>query len=158
MGGAPLIEYLTDKLESEALSIIETIEDMGGMMAAIERDWPQAQIRAYEETYREKVQSDPPEIVIVGQNKFNDQKNLVLGFSVSKKDQERQIKTLKNIRKKRSKYEVEKSLDNLKKVLESDKNCMEAVCQAVETLATEGEICNVFRQIYGTYSETMELP
>ncbi len=151
LAGSYLVERLTDELEAESLKIIQTIDSMGGMVSAVERGWPQAQIDEYEFNYRKKVESG--EIKMVGQNFLFDEPAPDPKFSVSERAQDVQIKFLKKVKKNRSQRNVEKSLDCLKKVLEENGNVMPEVCEAVKTLATLEEICNVFKNFYGIYSE-----
>lgn len=151
LAGSCLVERLTDELEAESLKIIQIIDSMGGMVSAVERGWPQAQIEEYEFNYRKKVESGA--IKIVGQNFLFDAPAPDPKFSVSERAQETQIKFLKKVKKNRSQGNVEKSLDNLKKVLEENGNVMPEVCEAVKALATLEEICNIFKDFYGIYWE-----
>ena len=151
LAGSYELENLTDKLEAESWKLIQNIDTMGGMVSAVERGWPQAQIEEYEFSYRKKVES--VEIKIVGQNFLFDEPAPDPKFSVSERAQDDQIKFLKKVKKNRSRRNVEKSLNHLKRTLEEDKNVMPEVCEAVKALATLEEICNIFKDFYGIYSE-----
>ena len=151
LAGSYELENLTDKLEAESWKLIQNIDTMGGMVSAVERGWPQAQIEEYEFSYRKKVESG--EIKIVGQNFLFDEPAPDPKFSVSERAQDDQIKFLKKVKKNRSRRNVEKSLNHLKRTLEEDKNVMPEVCEAIKALTTLEEICNIFKDFYGIYSE-----
>ena len=151
LAGSYELENLTDKLEAESWKLIQNIDTMGGMVSAVERGWPQAQIEEYEFSYRKKVES--VEIKIVGQNFLFDEPAPDPKFSVSERAQDDQIKFLKKVKKNRSRRNVEKSLNHLKRTLEEDKNVMPEVCEAIKALTTLEEICNIFKDFYGIYSE-----
>lgn len=151
LAGSRVFENLIEELETESRKIIETIDGMGGMMAAVERGWPQAQIEEYELGYRKKVEAG--EIKIVGQNFLFDEPAPDPTFSVSEKTQDAQIKFLKEIKKKRSQNKVRRTLANLQRAVEENRNVMPEVCEAVKALTTIEEICSVFKNFYGIYSE-----
>ncbi|MDP2668280.1 MAG: methylmalonyl-CoA mutase family protein [bacterium] len=151
LAGSYEIERKTDQVENEVQKILNEIDSMGGMVSAVERGWPQAKIEDYEFEYRKKAESG--KIKIVGQNIFADEKPGESNFSVPEKSQETQIKFLKKVKAERSKNGVTKALDDLRKTTEKGANVMPEVAEAVKAIATEEEICNVFREFYGIYYE-----
>jgi methylmalonyl-CoA mutase N-terminal domain/subunit len=152
LAGSYCVEALTDKIEKEALDYINKIDDLGGMVAAIENGFVQKEIQDAAYKFEKKIESG--ERVIVGLNKFvldEDQKPELLKIDIN--TQEEQIKFLKEIKAGRNKDAVNNALSALKDVAKGSDNIMPAIINAVKVYASVGEICNTMREVFGEFKE-----
>jgi len=150
LGGSYYLEYLTDELEKRVDEELEKISRMGGALAAIEAGYMQDEIRR--SAYDAKLRQDSGGKVVVGLNKFADKETL--HFAVHRVDpeaEERQLQKLRTFKNSRDQAKVNVALENLKSIASGDRNVMEAMLDAVNVGATNGEISNVLREVYGEY-------
>ena len=150
LGGSYYLETLTDDIENKVEEYLEKIEEMGGMVEAIEKGYVQREIQksAYEMQKRIEQEED----IVVGVNKYAHEEAAPDDLlEVDPRTEKEQIKKLQEIKKNRDEQEVEKSLNKLKETAEADENLMPAIVEAVKAYATLGEICGVLRSIYGEY-------
>ena len=150
LAGSYYVEDLTDKIEAQIDAYIQKIDHMGGTLAAIEQAFIQQEIQQSAYRYQKEIESK--ERVYVGINKYTMEdeplKNLL---RVDMKVGEAEASKLKEMRVRRDGARWEKALQNLRQVTLSDQNVMPAVIEAVKADATIGEICDVWRAIYGEY-------
>lgn len=150
LAGSYLIEAMTDKIEAQIEEYIKKIDAMGGTLAAIEQAFIQKEIQ--ESAYRFQKEIESQERVYVGINKYTMEEppptNLL---KVDMKVGETEAKKLRELRAKRDQAKWKRALEHLRKVSLSSENAMPAVIEAVKADATIGEICNVWREIYGEY-------
>lgn len=151
MGGSYFIENLTSKIEEEARKYIDRIDKMGGMVAAIQARFPQSEIERSAIEYQAGVESG--KIVKVGVNKFVQDEEHKIGFRGNKEAERIQIERVKEFRKRRDKKLTRRSLRELKSAAKRDENIMPYVLDAVESCATEGEIVQVLKDVYGEWIE-----
>ena len=152
LAGSYFIEALTHQIEEQAWEYIRKIDEMGGMVAAIERGFPQAEIA--ESAYKLQKEIETDEKVIVGLNKFIVDEDINLQIMKSDpQGEERQIEKLRSLRETRNNRKVNASLSELKIQAQNNKNLVPAVIEAVKCYATVGEICDVLRDVYGEYHE-----
>jgi methylmalonyl-CoA mutase N-terminal domain/subunit len=150
LGGSYFVEALTDKIEKEATEYIKKIDDLGGMLVAVEKGYIQKEI--HESAYIYQKQIEQKKRMIVGVNSFEMEKKRPINIlKVSSEIEEKQIKRLRNLRSKRDDNKVQDALDNLKKVAQGEDNTMPVILDAVKSYATLGEICDVFREVFGEY-------
>ncbi len=151
LGGSYFVEALTSEVERGAWDYIEKIDALGGMVAAIERSYPQREIA--EASYRYQLAVDNKEKIIVGVNDFVAEEKpidvLYIDESVAQKQNER----LRKLRAERSGDEVKRRLAALRKAAEGKDNLMPFIYEAVKAYATLGEICDTMRDVFGTYEE-----
>jgi methylmalonyl-CoA mutase N-terminal domain/subunit len=151
LGGSYFVEALTSEVERGAWDYIEKIDALGGMVAAIERSYPQREIA--EASYRYQLAVDNKEKIIVGVNDFVAEEKpidvLYIDESVAQKQNER----LRKLRAERSGDEVKRRLAALRKAAEGKENLMPFIYEAVKAYATLGEICDTMRDVFGTYEE-----
>ncbi len=148
LGGSYYIEALTDEMEKKAYEYFEKIEAKGGMVAAIKAGFPQSEIS--KSAYQYQKETDAGQRVVVGLNKYiTDQPPVCKLLKIDPKTEERQIKRLKALKKKRGNREVKKALENLKEAACSEKNLMPVILKAVKSYATVGEICGILREVFG---------
>ena len=153
LGGSYYLEALTQKMEEEALDYFRKIDAMGGMVAAIERGFPQREIQDSAYQYQKAVERS--EQVIVGVNKYEmtDEPAQVPILVIDESVRTHQVERLEQTRAKRDAGAVAKALDNLKLAAERHENTMPATIDAVRAYATLGEICSALRDVYGIYEE-----
>jgi methylmalonyl-CoA mutase, N-terminal domain len=153
LGGSYYLEALTQKMEDEALDYFRKIDAMGGMVAAIERGFPQREIQDSAYQYQKAVERG--EQVIVGVNKYamTDEPSEVPILVIDESVREHQVERLDQTRAKRDAGAVARALDNLKLAAQKNENTMPATIEAVRAYATLGEICSALRDVYGIYEE-----
>jgi methylmalonyl-CoA mutase N-terminal domain/subunit len=151
-GGSYFVETLTNEVERGAWDYIEKIDAMGGMVAAIERGFPQREIA--DASYRYQLAVDRKEKIIVGVNEFVGAEKPIEILQIDDTVARHQKKRLRTLRAERSSDGVARSLAALRKAAEGTANTMPYIYDAVCAYATLGEICDAFRSVFGTYTET----
>jgi len=152
LGGSYFVEHLTSKIEKEALDYIEQIYRFGGMIEAIEEGFPQKEIAS--SAYRYQQQLDRKEKIIVGVNKYiddEDQEIPVLKIEQAKEDS--QIAFVKKTKNKRNKDQLGAALNKVRQDAKNNKNLMPSIVEAVKSYASVGEVCDIFREVYGVYRD-----
>ena len=151
LGGSYFVETLTNEVERGSWDYIEKIDAMGGMVPAIERGYPQREIA--EASYRYQMAVDKKEKIIVGVNDYVTQEKPLDTLQIDETVAQRQAQRLSNLRADRSKAEVDRRLNALRKAAEGKDNLMPFLFDAVKVYATVGEICDAMREVFGTYEE-----
>jgi methylmalonyl-CoA mutase, N-terminal domain len=151
LGGSYFVEALTNEVERGAWDYIEKIDAMGGMVAAIERSYPQREIA--EASYRYQMAVDKKEKIIVGVNDFVSEEKPLEVLQIDETVAHRQAERLRNLRAERPKEEVARRLSALRKAAEGKENLMPFIYDAVKAYATLGEVCDAMRDVFGTYEE-----
>jgi len=156
LGGSYYLEWLTNRLESESKSYFNKLDELGGMIRAIELGFPQNEIHRAAMTYQKEV--DAGERVIVGVNAFTEAKEPLLKILRIKETVERrQIRNLRARKKTRTARKLNSALQRLERVAEENGFLMPPLLDAVRAEATVGEVCDVFRKVYGEYRETASI-
>jgi methylmalonyl-CoA mutase N-terminal domain/subunit len=151
LGGSYFVETLTNEMEQAAWDYIRRIDAMGGMVAAIERSYPQREIA--EASYRYQMAVDKKEKIIVGVNDFVTPEKPLDILQIDETVEHRQHARLEKLRADRSAAEVERRLNALRKAAEGSDNLMPFIYDAVKAYATLGEICEAMRTVFGAYEE-----
>jgi methylmalonyl-CoA mutase, N-terminal domain len=151
LGGSYFVETLTNEVERGAWDYIEKIDAMGGMVAAIERSYPQREIA--EASYKYQVAVDKKEKIIVGVNDYVAAEKPLDILQIDESVARRQAERLSKLRADRSKAEVDRRLAALRKAAEGKDNLMPYLFDAVKAYATVGEVCDTLREVFGTYEE-----
>ena len=151
LGGSYFVETLTNEVERGAWDYIEKIDAMGGMVPAIERSYPQREIA--EASYKYQVAVDKKEKIIVGVNDYVAAERPLDILQIDESVARRQTERLSKLRADRSKAEVDRRLNVLRKAAEGKDNLMPFLFDAVKAYATVGEICDALREVFGTYEE-----
>lgn len=150
LAGSYMVEALTDKIEKQVNDYLEKIDNMGGTLKAIEKNYIQKEIQQSSYRFQKEIESN--ERVYVGINKYTMEEappaNLL---KVDMKVGQAEAEKLRKMRAARDAKRWGKALENLRKVSENNENVMPAVIEAVKAEATIGEICDVWREIYGEY-------
>jgi methylmalonyl-CoA mutase N-terminal domain/subunit len=152
LAGSYFVEALANEIEEKAWEYIEKIDNMGGMLAAIERGFPQLEIA--NSAYKFQQQLDGGEKVMVGVNKYrSSEETLIETLKVDEGVEAEQVERSKEIRRVRDNRKVKQELTNLRAACQSNRNVMPYVIQAVGEYATEQEICDVYREVFGEYRD-----
>jgi methylmalonyl-CoA mutase N-terminal domain/subunit len=151
LAGSYFVEALTDRMEEEAMRYIDEIERMGGMVAAIERGYPQREIA--EAAYRFQQQVDAGQRTVVGVNKYVTEHPPLDTLKIDPQVERKQRARLKQVRLERDNTKVELGLDDLRRATACGENVMPRVIECVREYATLQEICDVLRDVHGTYHD-----
>jgi methylmalonyl-CoA mutase N-terminal domain/subunit len=152
LGGSYYVEALTHQMEQEALKYFKRLDEMGGMVAAIERGFPQQEIHRAAAEYQQ--QMDSGEQVIVGINQFveGEEKSIPV-LKITSETERKQVARLRRIKAKRNQKKVQVALERLRNAAQQQASLIPLILEAVKAYATVGEISDVFRQVYGEYRE-----
>ncbi len=149
-GGSYFIESLTTQIEDQAWDYINKIEAMGGMLNAIDKGWVQREIHDSAYTYQKEIEAK--DRVIVGVNDYQIEETTKIDtLKVPPELEQKQLGKLKSLKEDRDNEKVQTALSTLRDVAKGDGNLMPAILEAVKVYATLGEICDVFRDEFGTY-------
>ncbi len=151
LGGSYFLETLTNEMEEAAWKYIRKIDEMGGMIPAIERAYPQREIA--DASYRYQVLADRKEIIIVGVNDFLGQEKPIEILRIDESVRAQQARQLRQLRSERSNEEVTHQLTALRKAAQGTENLMPHIYASVKAYATLGEICDSLREVFGTHEE-----
>ncbi len=152
LGGSYYVESLTSRLEAEAFGYIEKIEDMGGAIAALERGYQAREI--HDVAYRHQREVEEGSRTIVGVNRYAGETPPISGLlRVDPELVRQQVGRLQQLRRERDGRAVQRSLGRLEEVARSEENTVPAVLECVESYCTLGEICEVFRRVFGEQGE-----
>jgi len=151
LGGSYFVEALTSRMEAEALEYIQNIDDMGGMLAAIEKGYPQAEIA--EASYQYQKLIDEGKKVAVGVNKYVTDHAPITIWKMDPEIERRQLKRLREVKEMRNGQKVKEHLEKLGSAADGGENLMPYIINAVREYATLQEICDIFREAFGTYTD-----
>jgi len=151
LAGSYFVEALTNQMEEMAWDYIRKIDEMGGMVKAVERGYPQMEIA--EAAYRFQRQIDANEKVIVGVNKYVTDHPPITIWRMRPEIQERQLKRLRQVKSSRNNKRVEERLGEIRKASHNGENLMPHIINAVREYATIQEICDVWREVFGRYTD-----
>jgi len=151
LGGSYFVETLTAQMEKEAKDYIKKIDDMGGMVKAIELGFPQKEIADSSYWYQKAVEKK--EKIIVGVNAFEMEHEPIPLLKIEEAVAKQQLARLKEVKETRNNSEVKAKLLDLKKAAEDDQNLMPFLLESVRAYATLGEIMDALKEVYGEYKE-----
>jgi len=157
LAGSYFVEYLTHELETRANEYIRKVDELGGMVKAVEKGYPQREI--LKSAYDYQIAEEKGERVVIAGNKFvSEKKEKTRGFyKPQSKMVQKHVRNLRELRKKRDNTKVKSALASLKKVAEKSEgeksNLMPPIIEAVKVYATVGEIMGTLREVFGEYQE-----
>jgi methylmalonyl-CoA mutase N-terminal domain/subunit len=152
LGGSFLVEKLTDELEAEAEAYIRKIDELGGVVAAIEQGYVQREIEG--SAYRLGQSIESGERVVVGVNRFVSDRNTHLELlRIDEQVAARQVEKLRRVRAARDHARVRRALAAVADASRGHDNLMPHILEAVRAYASVGEICGTLRQAFGEYRE-----
>jgi methylmalonyl-CoA mutase N-terminal domain/subunit len=156
LGGSYYVEWLTNEIERQALDYIAKIDEMGGMVDAVERGYPQREIAAA--AYRLQRQIDAEEKVVVGVNRYaqDGEGDEIPLLRIDEKVQRDQIAALADVKAGRSDVDVSEALGEVREAAKGDRNLMPPMIAAARAYCTEQEICDVLREVFGQHQDRPE--
>ena len=155
LGGSYFVETLTEQTESAAQDYIRRIDEMGGMIPAIEVGFPQSEIAAASYRYQREVEAG--DRVIVGVNRYQSDDQPIELLQIDESAAQHQEQKLASLRARRDNGRAQQSLDALRRAAEGTQNTMPYILDAVRAYASLGEIMDALRSVFGTYQETAHL-
>lgn len=151
-GGSYVMELLTDRIENEAFAYINKIDEMGGIFRAIETGYPQKEIA--DAAYKYQRELDTGIKTIVGVNKYNAEGEVTIPtLKIEERVETGQIEKLRELKRKRNNKVVRAKLSEIVTAARNGDNLMPSIVDAVREYATLGEICDIFREVYGVYRD-----
>jgi methylmalonyl-CoA mutase N-terminal domain/subunit len=152
-GGSYFVETLTSQMEDGAHDYFRQIDQLGGMVAAIEAGFPQREIA--ESAYRFQQEVERREKIVVGVNDQSDGavEAVMPTLYIDESAGESQLRKLEQLRASRGAGRVAETLDALREAARSTHNLMPPILDAVRAYATVGEMCDALRDVWGEYEE-----
>jgi methylmalonyl-CoA mutase, N-terminal domain len=156
LGGSYSVETLTDQIEAKARTYLDKIDQVGGMLCAIEQGFVQQEIQ--EAAYQAQRALEEQRQIVVGVNEFVGEDSLrVPVFVVDERVAEEQCHRLRTLRAARDAERVRSTLNNLSEAAAGTANLLPVILEAVRAYATIGEICDTLRAVFGVHQETVVL-
>jgi methylmalonyl-CoA mutase N-terminal domain/subunit len=153
LGGSWLVESMTDRLEREAYDYFERIERLGGVVAALNENFFQREIAEASYRYQQEVEDGRRLVVGVNSHTSEDDDQVEI-LRISPEVERRQKERLNAVRGRRDAAAVQASLERLSADAATDRNVMPALVDCARAYASEGEICDALRAVWGVYRET----
>jgi len=152
LGGSYFVEALTTRMEEEALQYITKIDELGGIIRAIELGYPQQEIANAAYAYQKQLERR--EKIVVGVNKYSmEDKKRIEYLRIDEEVERKQIARLKEVKANRNPDRVRRCLTDLRQAAEGSANLMPFVLAAVKEYVTLQEICDAFREVFGVYRD-----
>ena len=153
LGGSYFVEALTDRLEAEAYAYFAKIDELGGMVAAVEQNYPQREIADASFRLQQEIEAGERIIVGVNQHVDTDEPETEL-HKMTPGLEQKQIGRIQAARARRDSQAAETTLAQLRQAADSKQNLMHPLLDCARAHATEGEIIQSLQQVFGTYTET----
>jgi methylmalonyl-CoA mutase N-terminal domain/subunit len=156
LGGSYYVESLTNRLEEAAQDMFRKLDNMGGMVKAIEQGFPQREILEASLRYQREVERK--ERIIVGINDYVEPGVTAIStLKIGKEVEKTQVDRLSSLRSRRDSFRMAGMLEALQKAAVGDENLMPYLLECVKADATLGEICAALKEVFGTYQEPVVL-
>jgi methylmalonyl-CoA mutase N-terminal domain/subunit len=153
LGGSYYLEQLTNELERQAYDYFERIEELGGVIPAIEQNFMQREIA--EASFRYQSEVERGERVVVGVNRYQLEEEPPLEIlRIDPALERKQVERVRALRARRDGAAVEQELAALKRAAAGEANLMEPILACSRAYATMGEMCDALREVWGTWRET----
>jgi methylmalonyl-CoA mutase, N-terminal domain len=154
LGGSYYVERLTDELERHAYEYFDRIERLGGVVAAIKENFFQREIAEASFRYQSEVESEQRIVVGVNRYTLEDEPELEI-LKIDPALERKQVDRVRALRARRDSAAVEAALARLKEdAARDERNLMESIVEASRAYVTMGEMCDAFREVWGTWRET----
>jgi len=155
LAGSYFVEWMTNRLEEEAMDYIRKIDELGGMVEAVEQGYPQREIGA--SAYRLQQQIERGEKTVVGVNRYEqDEQPDIPTLRVDESIQQEQVEALAKVKAERDAAAVSKALAAIAADCRMDRNVMPGIIEAAKAYCTEQEVCDVFREVFGQHQDRPE--
>jgi methylmalonyl-CoA mutase, N-terminal domain len=156
LGGSYYVEFLTNRLEEAARDYFRLLDEMGGMVQAIERGYPQREILDASQRYQREVEGK--ERIVVGINQFTEEASRPIPIlKIGPEVEQDQVARMADLRKSRDPFKMAGALEELQEAASCSENVMPYLIAAVKAKATVGEICAALKEIYGIYRDPLVL-
>jgi methylmalonyl-CoA mutase N-terminal domain/subunit len=156
LGGSYYVETLTNQMEAAASEYFRKLDELGGMIPAIEKGFPQREIREAAWHYQREIERK--ERIIVGVNDYvMDEEEPLDILTINPEVEKRQIERVRELRASRDHEQWQGALEALRKAATAKENLMPPIISAVKAYATVGEICAALKDVFGEYEEPLEL-
>jgi methylmalonyl-CoA mutase, N-terminal domain len=154
LGGSYYLEQLTNELERQAYDYFERIDELGGVIPAIEQNFQQREIA--EASYRYQSEVERGERIVVGVNRYElEEEQPIEILRIDPALEQKQIERVQAVRARRDAAAAEAALARLKEdAAHEDRNLMEPIMAASRAYVTMGEMCDALREVWGTWRET----
>ena len=153
LGGSYHVEQLTNELEAQAYAYFEQIEERGGMVEAIKQNFPQAEIA--EASFRYQSEVEARQRLIVGVNAHTvEQDEPIPLHKIDPELEPQQVERVRALRARRDGAAAERCLAELREAAAGTTNLMPVIIRAAQADVTMGEMCDVLREVWGTWRET----
>jgi methylmalonyl-CoA mutase N-terminal domain/subunit len=153
LGGSYFVEALTDEIECQAYDYLRRIDEMGGMIEAIEAGFPMREIAEASARYQRELEEGRRHMVNVNVYEPQEEQDVEI-HRVDPEISRRQVERLKALRERRDNALVEKRLEELKGAARGEQNTMYPILEAARAYATVQEICDALKEVFGGYRET----
>jgi methylmalonyl-CoA mutase N-terminal domain/subunit len=153
LGGSYFVEALTDEIERQAYDYFRQIDEMGGMIRAIEAGFPMREIAEASARYQRELEERKRYMVNVNIYEPQEEQDVEI-HRVDPEISRRQVERLKELKEKRDNDLVAKRLEELKEAARGTENTMYPILEAVRAYATVQEICDALKEVFGSYRET----
>jgi len=152
LGGSYFVEALTDEVERRAWELIKKLDDLGGMVAAIHQGFPQKEIAG--SAFQHQREVERKERIIVGVNRYQkDEEIAIPTLKIEHKVEQDQVERLRALKSRRNAAAAASALAAVESACRGDDNLVPPILAAVEAGATLGEICDLFRKVFGVYRD-----
>ncbi len=156
LGGSYYVEILTNRLEEAALDYFRQLDDMGGMVRAIERGFPQREILDASQRYQRELERK--ERIVVGVNEYvESEEHPIPILKIGQEVEREQVARLSDLRKCRDSFKMAGTVEALQEAASCGENLMPYLIEAVKAKATLGEISAALKEVFGTYREPVVL-
>jgi methylmalonyl-CoA mutase, N-terminal domain len=156
LGGSYFVEALTDEIEGQAYDYFRQIDEMGGMIKAIEAGFPMREIAEASARYQRELEERKRYMVNVNVYEAREEQDVEI-HRIDPEISERQLQRLRELKEKRDNTLVERRLEELKRAARGEENTMYPILEAVRAYATVQEICDAMKEVFGGYRETPEI-
>ncbi|MBI3556896.1 MAG: methylmalonyl-CoA mutase family protein [Deltaproteobacteria bacterium] len=153
LGGSYFVEWLTNKVEADAYAYIHKIDELGGMMVAIDKGYPQAEIANAAYHFQRQLESQDKVMVGINKHSVDEKSRGIDTLYIDRTAEDRQNKRIEQIKSRRDAKKVEASLNGLRKACEGTENTMPHILECVKAYCTVQEICDVMRKVFGIYRD-----
>ncbi len=153
LGGSYYVEWLTDELERQAMRYIEEIDSLGGMLVAVEQGYPQREVARSSYEFEQRLNRG--ERVVVGVNRYQTgEAEPIPTLKVDSDVQRKQCENLAQVKAARDPLRVARALADVRQAAHGTANLMPPIIEAAKAYATEQEICDVLREVFGSHTDT----
>ncbi|MHA1728529.1 MAG: acyl-CoA mutase large subunit family protein [Promethearchaeota archaeon] len=156
LAGSYYVEWLTDEIEEKVWKYLDKFEQVGGLVKSLEGGWIYREMRDAFQRRENNISSGKE--TVIGVNKYVMEEEIIDDvFRTNEKAAQIEIERMKKLKARRNTKKVEEALDELRRVCEKQENVLPAVMKATKVGATVGEVCGVYREIWGTWDPPIML-